>query len=250
MNTFRSIHLLLVLSLGTGGPLFAAEEKPAVEKTPLGEPRGTDEPLGERESSRSAAKKSRVAATQGKASRSAQTDIKPIDINTADHTSLESHPLIGPAAAKAIIAARPFASLDDLHRIQGLSAERIEQLRLAITAPALSAESPAPDRSGPEHGRVDVNTADRATLEKLSSVGPDLAGAIIAARPFARIDDLDRIQGISAERLEHLRTELRVATPELAATRKKATPRRTQSGDADRARDLAPTGRPDSDSRR
>lgn len=249
MNAFRSIHLLLILSLGAGGAVSAAAEKPPAEKTPLGEPRGTAGPFGEPEASRPPAKKSRTAA-KGDATRPTRTDVEPIDINTADQAALESHPLIGPAAAKAIIVARPFSSLDDLHRLQGLSPERIEQLRLAVAAPAVAAESPAPDRAGPEQGKVDVNTADRATLEKLSSVGSDLAGAIIAARPFARIDDLDRIQGISAERLEHMRTELKVATPGLAATQKQSAPRRSKSDDAERPRDLEPTGRKNPDSRR
>ncbi len=40
---------------------------------------------------------------------------------------------IGPELAKSIIAARPFASLDEISRINGITAERLEQLRLNLT---------------------------------------------------------------------------------------------------------------------
>lgn len=247
MKPFRFLYLVIAAVLPAQVSLSAADEKstskprrpPAeraaeVPKTPLGEPQGTREPLGEPPATRTA---------PARGARSADPTGELIDLNTADHAVLASHPLIGPMVAKAIIAARPFSSLDDLNRIEGISAERLEQLRLVTANPAAPGESPAPDRIGPDHARVDVNTADRATLEKLSSVGPDLAEAIIAARPFKRIDDLDRIQGISAERLEHMRAELTVGAPELA-TRKdgRGGPRRSEV-DRERARKDRPSGR-------
>lgn len=53
--------------------------------------------------------------------------------------------------------------------------------------------------------KVDVNTADVATLESLPGVGPQIAKAIVAERPFASVDDLERVQGIGPARLAELR---------------------------------------------
>ena len=58
-----------------------------------------------------------------------------ININTAGATDLESLPGIGPSKAAAIIANRPFTSIDDLERVPGIGARTIEQLRPLVTAP-------------------------------------------------------------------------------------------------------------------
>lgn len=58
-----------------------------------------------------------------------------ININTATATELESLPGIGPSKAAAIIANRPFTSVDDLERVPGIGARTIEQLRPLVTAP-------------------------------------------------------------------------------------------------------------------
>jgi competence protein ComEA len=44
--------------------------------------------------------------------------------------------------------------------------------------------------------KLDPNSADKETLQKLPGVGPELAERIIAARPFDRAEDLIRVQGI------------------------------------------------------
>ena len=61
-------------------------------------------------------------------------------------------------------------------------------------------------------------------LESIPAIGPETARAIVAARPFSSLDELNRVKGISAERLEQIRAELTVA-PETAkpkAKKKKA----------------------------
>lgn len=58
-----------------------------------------------------------------------------ININTASATELESLPGIGPSKAAAIIANRPFTSVDDLERVPGIGARTIDQLRPLVTAP-------------------------------------------------------------------------------------------------------------------
>jgi competence protein ComEA len=149
-----------------------------------------------------------------------------LDLNTASLEALASVPVIGEDGARAIIAARPYARIDDLNRLTGISAERLEQIRANVkVTPAqipehvveekLDMPQPPQKREGREK-RVDLNTADLRTLESIPSIGPEMARTIVAARPFATINELDRIPGISAERLEHIRTRVTVANPEPA----------------------------------
>ncbi len=53
----------------------------------------------------------------------------------------------------------------------------------ALAPPAVTATTPAAQL-------VDINTADKATLEKLKGVGPARAEAIIKGRPFKGKDEL------------------------------------------------------------
>ena len=52
-----------------------------------------------------------------------------VNLNTADAAALEALPGIGATTAKAIIAARPLKSIDDLDKIRGLGKNRINALR-------------------------------------------------------------------------------------------------------------------------
>lgn len=67
------------------------------------------------------------------------------------------------------------------------------------------------DDFGPAEGSlcVNVNTAAQDELEVLPGVGPGLAPRIVAARPFARVDDLLRVSGIGPRSLEGLRPFIR-----------------------------------------
>lgn len=69
---------------------------------------------------------------------------------------------------------------------------------------------PGPGQSGP---KVDLNTADSATLETLPGVGPVTAEAIIAYReatPFTSIDDLLLVKGIGPKTFESLKDRVTV----------------------------------------
>lgn len=164
---------------------------------------------------------------------------KKIDLNTADVKSLEAVPDIGPELARQIVAARPFATVDELNRVQGISAERLEQIRAKATVAqtvgknrlgeptgepsvksGLGTPSTAQPPAKPRGKKVDVNMADLKTLEAIPAIGPEAARAIVAARPFNSIDDLSRVQGISAEQLEQLRSELAVGTAETGPGKK------------------------------
>ena len=71
------------------------------------------------------------------------------------------------------------------------------------TAPVAALASDPPGGGGtPAGGRINVNTADAAELERLPGVGAAIAEAIVAYRdangPFATAADLAAVRGISA----------------------------------------------------
>ena len=151
----------------------------------------------------------------------APADVK-LDLNTAELAQLEAVPVIGLDLARAIVAARPFATIDELDRVKGISAERLEQIRAVVmvgTIPHIPAKlgEPTVDTGRTQNGattsnKVDLNTADVKTLEAIPSIGAETARAIVAARPFGSVDELSRVKGISTERLEQIRAHV-TATP-------------------------------------
>jgi DNA uptake protein ComE-like DNA-binding protein len=71
----------------------------------------------------------------------------------------------------------------------------------AAAAPAKAAATPA---------KVAVNSASEAELVAVKGLGETVARAIIAARPFASLDDLSRVKGIGAKLLANIRSQLKV----------------------------------------
>jgi competence protein ComEC len=64
-------------------------------------------------------------------------------------------------------------------------------------------------RSGPQErpptGRINLNTATEHELEALPGIGPVLARRIIAGRPYASVEELERIREIGKKRLDEIR---------------------------------------------
>jgi competence protein ComEA len=73
----------------------------------------------------------------------------------------------------------------------------------------------ASSAAGAPGGRVDVNTAGAAELERLPGIGPALAQRIVEWRaangPFRAVEDLQRVPGIGAAKLERLRPVVSVS---------------------------------------
>lgn len=64
-------------------------------------------------------------------------------------------------------------------------------------------------RAAPE--RIDINFSSQEQLESLPGIGPVLARAIIAARPFASAEELARVRGVGLKLLEKLRPLIQAA---------------------------------------
>ena len=69
--------------------------------------------------------------------------------------------------------------------------------------------SRAAERSAAPAELIDINTADKTTLQQLPGIGEALAERIIEERtangPYASVDDLTRVSGIGESKLEALR---------------------------------------------
>ncbi|MFN2427878.1 MAG: ComEA family DNA-binding protein [Candidatus Binatia bacterium] len=87
-------------------------------------------------------------------------------------------------------------------------------LLLLASGPAAAAPGAATAAAAAE-AKVDVNSASAAELASLPGIGESKAAAIIAERekkPFASVDDLERVRGIGARTVEDLRSKVAVGT--------------------------------------
>jgi len=57
---------------------------------------------------------------------------------------------------------------------------------------------------------VNVNMATQAELETIPGIGAALANLIIAERPFSKVDDLERVRGISRDTVDSIRPYVKV----------------------------------------
>ncbi len=149
-----------------------------------------------------------------------------IDLNKATAEELEELPSVGPSTAKKIIAGRPYSKVDDLAKA-GIAARVITAIRSKVhvgEAAAAKAKSKTEGASQPKakSEKVNLNTADSAALEELPNIGPAHAKAIIEARPFKSVDDLERVKGLGKSRIDALRDLVTTDAPAAKAAAKTA----------------------------
>lgn len=81
-------------------------------------------------------------------------------------------------------------------------------------------------------GVVNVNTATAQQLDQLPGIGPKAAKLIIELRaksPFAKVDELRKVRGIGAKKMEKLRPHVTVSGPTTVAIKKVGAGSETES---------------------
>ncbi len=140
-----------------------------------------------------------------------------LNLNTASQKALEVLKGVGPATAKKIIAGRPYNSVAELSKA-GVSDKTIEAIKPFVTvgpaAPTVKppgvAEKVKPTvekvKATEEKAKsvaklapgqkININSATKEELDALPEIGPVKAQAIIAGRPYNKIEDIMKVKGI------------------------------------------------------
>lgn len=139
-----------------------------------------------------------------------------IDLNNAAKETIETLPGVGPKLAQAIIEGRPYRVIDDLDRVKGIGPAKLEQIRshVFIVPMRTTNEYPVvklPAPAAVKAPRVNINKATQQELEKLPGIGPGRAKAIIAARPFQKPEDVQRIPNLKGAAYGRIKDLITVA---------------------------------------
>jgi DNA uptake protein ComE-like DNA-binding protein len=153
-----------------------------------------------------------------------------VDLNTATAAELEAVPGITAAYAKKIIEARPYASIKDLSK-SGIPASRLKRIEPLVTVAEKAPAKRSSAKAGTAGDQVDINTATQAELEKIKGVSAAYAKKIIAARPYASVQELSK-SGIPATRLATIIPQVTVGAASAGAEKVNANSRGGESAAA------------------
>jgi len=135
-----------------------------------------------------------------------------LDLNTATVAQLDELPGMTSTIAREIVRARPHRSIDDLKSLKGVTPTLFAGLAPRVKV----GEAEAKKVALPPGRKIDLNAAPVEELEELPGIGPARAAAIVKARPFARVEDVARVAGISPALYAEIAPHLRVAEPPAA----------------------------------
>ncbi|MBN1139688.1 MAG: helix-hairpin-helix domain-containing protein [Anaerolineae bacterium] len=116
-------------------------------------------------------------------------ELEPIDLNSADLETLCLLPGIGPTLAERIIAARPYETVQDLTRVQGIGPAVLERWVSHLTVWPAAVEPPV---SEPDTGTGEGRPAEVAYVEvKVGDVEPfaDAEPDQVEAEPARPVDE-------------------------------------------------------------
>jgi len=159
-----------------------------------------------------------------------------VDVNSANAQALEELPGIDVELAEKIRKGRPYHSLADLGKIQGISNSELEVLKDKVTfgpgatpsQPATGAPAANPQtttskplsptgraaRTLPSGIKININTATADQLDVLSGIGPTKARAIVDYRnehgEFKSIDDIRKVKGIGGGEFSKIQDQIKV----------------------------------------
>jgi len=159
---------------------------------------------------------SREATQEGERRAAPLVGDEKVDPNRATEVELDRLPGVGPATARAVVAAREagtvFRRPEDLESVPGIGSATVERLRAVLDL--RDPPPPPPGRAPRAPARVDLNRADLEALQTLPGVGPALARRIVDARQermFTSVDDLGRVKGIGPATIERFRSRATVS---------------------------------------
>ena len=141
-----------------------------------------------------------TSASKTAAAQTASAEI--LDLNTADQAALEALPGIGPALAEKIIAARPFKKVEDLMNVKGIGQAKFDAIKDMVE---IGQPEEAVNPKLKPGQTININKAPQDQLELLLGIGPVKAKAIIAGRPYAKIEDIMKVKGIKEKTFAKLK---------------------------------------------
>lgn len=148
----------------------------------------------------------------------------PIDPNVADRAGWDRLPGIGPRTAEAILEHRasrgPFRTPEELLDVRGIGPVTLEKIRPWLRwpgGPSKDGRRPGAEAAGPP----DLNAVDRAFLERLDGIGPELAKNLLEERQrrrgFRAWPDVLETPGIGPAKLRVLQNATRLGEARPAA---------------------------------
>ena len=147
-----------------------------------------------------------------------------LDLNKSSVSDLESLYGIGPVLAERIIEYRNqnggFTSVSQLLDVNGIGEKKYERIKGSVFVSSdinyiQKTEFVNNTISEKNNTLININTADLAELQKISGIGPVLAGRIIEYRnihgDFSSVNNLENVSGIGPATIKRIQPYIRVS---------------------------------------